>query len=69
MNSSGRVFLHCHPVTGGAEYDCEAKLSDKFSEEELFAIHKKKTEKLMKLVIAIAVSVFIFTLYFFLKND
>ena len=44
-------------------------MSDKFSEEELFAIHKKKTEKVMKIVVAIAVSVFIFTLYFFLKND
>jgi hypothetical protein len=44
-------------------------LNDKFSEDELFAIHKKKTEKLMRIVIAIVISVFIFTLYFFLRND
>ena len=44
-------------------------MNDKFSEDELFAIHKKKTEKLMRIVIAIVISVFIFTLYFFLKND
>ena len=44
-------------------------MNDKFSEDELFAIHKKKTEKLMRIVIAIVISVFIFTLYFFLRND
>ena len=44
-------------------------MNDKFNEDELFAIHKKKTEKFMRIVIAIVISVFIFTLYFFLKND
>jgi len=44
-------------------------MNDNFSEEELFAIHKKKTEKAMKIAVAVAASVFIFTLYFFLKND
>ena len=44
-------------------------MDDKYSDEELFALHKKKTEKFMRVMVAIIVAVFIFTLYFLLEND
>ena len=44
-------------------------MDGKYSDEELFALHKKKTEKVMRVMVAIIVAVFIFTLYFLLEND
>jgi len=44
-------------------------LNDKFSDDEIYALHKKKTEKVMRVVVAIIVAVFAFTLYFLLTND
>ncbi len=44
-------------------------MDNKFSDEELFALHKKKTERVMRVIVTIIVSVFIFTLYFLLGND
>ena len=47
----------------------EVDLDDKFSNEEIFILHKKKTEKIMRIMVAIMVSVLIFTIYFLLEND
>lgn len=44
-------------------------MNDKFSDDEIYALHKKKTEKVMRVVVAIIVAVFAFTLYFLLTND
>ena len=44
-------------------------MDDKFSNEEIFILHKKKTEKIMRIMVAIMVSVLIFTIYFLLEND
>jgi hypothetical protein len=44
-------------------------LNAKFSEDEIYALHKKKTEKVMRVVVAMIVAVFAFTLYFLLTND
>ena len=44
-------------------------MNDKFSDEELFALHKRKTEKVMRVMVAIIIAVFVFTLYFLLTND
>ncbi len=37
--------------------------------EALFAQHKLKTEKKMKVVVVLLISVFVFTLYFLLHFD
>ncbi len=38
-------------------------------ETELFARHKKKTERTMKIVVALLIFAFAFTLWFLLTND
>jgi len=43
--------------------------NDKFNEDEIYALHKKQTEKVMRVVVALVVAVFAFTLYFLLTND
>lgn len=44
-------------------------LNDKFNEAEIYALHRKKTEKVMRVVVALVVAVFAVTLYFLLTND
>lgn len=49
-------------------------MKDQYSDEEhgdeaLFALHKKRTEKFMRVLVVIIVIGFVFTLYFFLTND
>jgi hypothetical protein len=44
-------------------------LNDKFNEDEIYALHKKRMEKVMRVVVALIVAVFAFTLYFLLTND
>ena len=39
------------------------------NDEALFVKHKKKTEKMMGIVVALLVSIFAFTLWFLLTND
>jgi hypothetical protein len=42
-------------------------LEDK-SDEELFAQHRKQTERTMKIVVTLLAAVFLFVLYFLIKN-
>jgi hypothetical protein len=44
-------------------------LNDKFNEDEIYALHMKRMEKVMRVVVALIVAVFAFTLYFLLTND
>lgn len=44
-------------------------MDNKLSDEEIFILHKKKTEKIMKIMVAIMLLGLIFTLYFLLEND
>ncbi len=39
------------------------------NEEELYAQHKRRTEKKMKIIVALLVSFFAFTLWFLLNYD
>ena len=44
-------------------------LNDKFDEEKLFARHKRQAERAMKIVVALLVAVFLYSLYFLLSDD
>lgn len=44
-------------------------MNDKFNGDEIYTLHKKRTGKVMRVVVALIVAVFAFTLYFLLTND